>query len=139
MWRAYTGVIHCVFGQILNQQIFALPPQTKRRRGGGLRQINTCRKLPLLVNFFKKPTFRVWCLYRYLVHESNPHRRGATPAAPPSPPPSPPSPVPPFACSFHASLGPLSNLASLLPAGLPTVLTSHCWLFFAQLIKGIVA
>jgi hypothetical protein len=29
----------------------ALPPQTKPRRGGGLRQINTCRKDPLQVNF----------------------------------------------------------------------------------------
>ncbi len=35
---------------------------------GGLRQINTCRQVPLLVSFLKKLTFRVWCLYRYLVN-----------------------------------------------------------------------
>ncbi len=39
-------------------------PKQKRRMGGGLRQINTSRQVPLLV----KPTFRIWCLYRYLVH-----------------------------------------------------------------------
>ncbi len=32
------------------------------RRGEGLRQMNICRQVPLLVNF------RVWCLYLYLVH-----------------------------------------------------------------------
>ncbi len=31
----------------------ARPTQTKPRRGGGLRQINTCRKVPLHVNFFR--------------------------------------------------------------------------------------
>ncbi len=35
---------------------------------GGLSQINTCRQKPLLVNLKEKLTFRVWCLYRYLVH-----------------------------------------------------------------------
>ncbi len=30
---------------------FARPPQTKPRRGGDLRQINTCCKVPLLVNY----------------------------------------------------------------------------------------
>ncbi len=34
-----------------------LPPQTK-----------PAAKSPSLVNFEEKPTFRVWCLYRYLVH-----------------------------------------------------------------------
>ncbi len=48
-------------------------PTQKPRRGGGLRQINTCRHVPLLVNFFLKPTLRVWCLYRYLVHAFNSH------------------------------------------------------------------
>jgi hypothetical protein len=28
-------------------------PKLKPRRGGGLRQINTCRKVPLQVNFFR--------------------------------------------------------------------------------------
>jgi hypothetical protein len=40
----HTGVIHCLFDKIPNLQI-ALPPQTKPRRGGGLKH------LPLLVNF----------------------------------------------------------------------------------------
>ncbi len=31
----------------------ARPPQTKTQEGGGLRQINTCRKVPLQVNFFR--------------------------------------------------------------------------------------
>jgi hypothetical protein len=34
---------------------------------GGLGQINTCRQVTLLVNFLENPTYRVWCLYRYLV------------------------------------------------------------------------
>ncbi len=38
--------------------------------GWGPRQINTCRQVPLLVNFSEKPTFRVWCLYRYFVHDT---------------------------------------------------------------------
>jgi hypothetical protein len=38
------------------------------RRGGRLRQINTCLQVPLLVNFLEKPIFRVWCFYIYLVH-----------------------------------------------------------------------
>ncbi len=48
----------------------ALPLQTKQkpRRGVGLRQINTCLQVTLLVIFFEKSTFRVWCLYRYLVN-----------------------------------------------------------------------
>jgi hypothetical protein len=29
----------------------ATPPKQKSRRGGGLRQINTCGKVPLQVNF----------------------------------------------------------------------------------------
>jgi hypothetical protein len=33
-------------------------------------QINTCRQVPLLVNFEEKSTFRVWCLYSYLVYGS---------------------------------------------------------------------
>jgi hypothetical protein len=33
VWRAYTGVVNCVFDQIP----IAFPPQTKPRRGGGLR------------------------------------------------------------------------------------------------------
>jgi hypothetical protein len=33
---------------------------------------NTCRQVPLQVNFLEKPTFRVWCLYSYLVHRAFP-------------------------------------------------------------------
>ena len=38
------------------------------QRGGGLRQINTCLQISLKVDFSEKTTFRVWCLYSYLVH-----------------------------------------------------------------------
>ncbi len=31
-------------------------------------QINTCHQVPLMVNFKGKPTFGVWCLYRYSVY-----------------------------------------------------------------------
>jgi hypothetical protein len=34
---------------------------------GFLRQINTCRQIPLQVNFLRKDDLRVWCLYSYLV------------------------------------------------------------------------
>ncbi len=61
MWSAYTGVIHCVFDQILNLQNCFITP-------GGLRQINTCRQVPLQVIFKEKPTFRVRRLCSYLVH-----------------------------------------------------------------------
>ncbi len=37
-------------------------------KGGGLGQIKTCRQVPLLVIFLEISTFRVWCLYRYLIH-----------------------------------------------------------------------
>ncbi len=45
-----------------------LPPKQKPVRGEGLRQLNTCRPIPLQVNFEEKTTLRVWCLYSYLVH-----------------------------------------------------------------------
>jgi hypothetical protein len=32
-------------------------PKQKPRRGGGIRQINTCRKVPLQVNFFSITTY----------------------------------------------------------------------------------
>ncbi len=37
-------------------------PKQKARRGGGLRQINTCRKVPLQVNFLYDDIL-LWCLY----------------------------------------------------------------------------
>ncbi len=42
--------------------------QGPKQNLGGERASDTCRQVPLLVNFWEKPTFRVWCLYRYLVH-----------------------------------------------------------------------
>ncbi len=50
VWRAYTG--DYVFDKIPNLQIVYHPKQ-KPRRGGGFRQINTCRQVPLLVNLKK--------------------------------------------------------------------------------------
>jgi hypothetical protein len=37
-------------------------PKQKARRGGGLRQMNTCRKVPLQVNFLYDDIL-LWCLY----------------------------------------------------------------------------
>jgi hypothetical protein len=37
-------------------------PRQKLKRGGGLRQINTCRQGPLQVNFYDKPTIKDWSL-----------------------------------------------------------------------------
>jgi hypothetical protein len=34
-------------------------PKQKPRRRGGLRQINTCHPVPLMVKFLEKPTFKV--------------------------------------------------------------------------------
>ncbi len=44
--------------------LYPPPPPNKNLGGGGLRHINTCCQIPLQVNFKKKTTFRVWCLYR---------------------------------------------------------------------------
>jgi hypothetical protein len=47
VWRAYTntGVIHCVFDLIPDStKLLYHPP-------GGNKQINTCRQVPLQVNF----------------------------------------------------------------------------------------
>jgi hypothetical protein len=53
VWRPSTGVIHSVFDQIPNLQNCFTTPNKKPRSGGGLRQINTFRKIPLQVNFFR--------------------------------------------------------------------------------------
>ncbi len=47
-----------------------LDHQIKIRRGGGHRQINTCRKVPLQVNFLDD-NILLRCLYRSLVHGLN--------------------------------------------------------------------
>jgi hypothetical protein len=58
------GMLNCVGDHILQEfntlyltryrtYKIALPPQKKSRRGGGLRQINTCRKVPFTCKFFR--------------------------------------------------------------------------------------
>ncbi len=49
-------------------------PKQKPRGGGG--QINTCRQIPLQVNFEEKTTLRVWCLFSYLDHAHDGHIEG---------------------------------------------------------------
>ncbi len=49
VWRASTGVIHCVFDQIPNLQMLYHPKQ-KPRSGGDLSQMNTCQQV-ILHNF----------------------------------------------------------------------------------------
>ncbi len=71
MWRIFTRVIQCEFDQIPNLKNCITTPNKNLGGEGGLRQINTCRHVPLLVNFFEKLGFGVWCLYRYLVHGKN--------------------------------------------------------------------
>jgi hypothetical protein len=73
VWRASTGVIHCVFDQIPNlQNCFTAP----NKNLGGEGASDTCRRIPLQVNFYEKITFRVWCLYRCLVHDKIRNVRG---------------------------------------------------------------
>ncbi len=52
-WRPYSvGVKHSVSDQLQNPQNCQITPNKNQpRRGGGLRQINTWRKVPLQVNF----------------------------------------------------------------------------------------
>jgi hypothetical protein len=45
----------------------ALPPKQKPRRGGAFRQINTCRQIPLQVNFKKSRHLGLESI-SYLVH-----------------------------------------------------------------------
>ncbi len=51
-WRPYfAGVLHSVSAdQIHNLQNCYITPNKNYRRGGGFRQINTCRKVPLQVS-----------------------------------------------------------------------------------------
>ncbi len=50
VWRASTGVLHSVLDQTKPTKLFYHP--NKNLGGeGGLRQINTCRQIPLQVNF----------------------------------------------------------------------------------------
>jgi hypothetical protein len=51
-WRPYSSEnLRSVSDQIQNLKIARPPQKHKPGRGGGLRQINTCRKAPLQVNF----------------------------------------------------------------------------------------
>ncbi len=69
MWRAFSGVIHCVFDQVLNlQNCFTTPKKPRRARGS-----QTDKLLPpstFIGQFLRKADIMVWCLYRYLVHAS---------------------------------------------------------------------
>ncbi len=66
VWRAFTGLIHWVFDQIPNlQNCFTTPNKT--RRGRGLRQINTCRQVPLQVNFKKSQHLGLESIFFLLV------------------------------------------------------------------------
>jgi hypothetical protein len=56
IYRSYTL---CICSRFRTYKI-ALPPQTKTWGAGGLRHINTCLEVPLLVTF-----------YRYLVHANS--------------------------------------------------------------------
>ncbi len=51
MWRAYTGLIHCVFDQIPIPTKLLYHLQTKPERGGVLRHLPPS---PCTVNFFRK-------------------------------------------------------------------------------------
>ncbi len=64
VWLGGGGVLSCVGDHILQEFYtmyltrlgtykIALPPQTNPRRGGGLGQINTCRQVPVQVNYFR--------------------------------------------------------------------------------------
>jgi hypothetical protein len=72
VWRAYTGAIHCVFDQIRNLQNCFTTPKQKPRRGGGLRQLNTCRQVPLQV-YFKKSQHLGLESISYFVHGQHGH------------------------------------------------------------------
>jgi hypothetical protein len=59
-WRPYSaGIWHSVSDQIQNLQNCYTNPKQKPRRGEGLKQIYTCRKVPLQVNFFLITTFGI--------------------------------------------------------------------------------
>ncbi len=57
----------CIWPDSEPPKLLYHPKQNLGREGAS----DTCRQVPLLDNF-KKPTFRVWCLYRYLVHARPP-------------------------------------------------------------------
>ncbi len=80
IYRSYTL---SVFDQIMNLQNCFTTPKQKPTRGEGLRQINTCRQVPLQVNSKKsrhsgldvllkmsnssnKPVIEVYCIYLLL-------------------------------------------------------------------------
>ncbi len=81
-------IVRVIFGpQATQHSVFVLPcvqliymrctiwsvdhitTKQKPTRWEGLRQISTCRQVLLKANFQGKPTFMVWCLNRYLVHD----------------------------------------------------------------------
>ncbi len=67
VWRAYTGVIHCVFDQIPNLQNCFTTPNKNLGGKGGFRQVNTFRQVHLQVIFKKSRHLGLESL-SYLVH-----------------------------------------------------------------------
>ncbi len=51
VWRAYAGVIHYVFWPDFEPKKLLYHPNKNLGGEGGLRQINTCYQVPLMVNF----------------------------------------------------------------------------------------
>ncbi len=71
VWRASTGVIHCVCLTKFRTYKIVLPPQTKTQEGRGPQTDKhlPCRKVPLQVNFQEKPTWGllvIWSMVSYI-------------------------------------------------------------------------
>jgi hypothetical protein len=52
-WSPYSAGVNNLYLTRFRTYKIAAPPQTKPRRGGGIIQINTYRKVPLQINFFR--------------------------------------------------------------------------------------
>jgi hypothetical protein len=63
-WRPHLQELNTLYLTRFRTYKIALPPQTKTWTGGGLRQINTCHKVPWQVNFFKNETWH--CFLRLI-------------------------------------------------------------------------
>ncbi len=74
--------LHSVSGQISEPRKLLYLPKQKPRRGGGLRQINTCRKVPLQVYFFRLLYLALLSisLNIYASHEENNSRKRKNPS-----------------------------------------------------------
>jgi hypothetical protein len=75
-WRPYSaGVSRSISGQIQNLKNCHTTQNKLTRRGEGLRQIKTCRKVPLPRSIFLDDDILLWCLYNYLVYAPKLPRR----------------------------------------------------------------